>query len=322
MENNSLNIGIISTASIAHRFAEAAKDAANANALAISSRDLGKAQHFANQHNLTKAYDDYHELLNDPEIDVVYIPLVNSLHYPFAKEALLANKHVLLEKPFTIRKYEAEELRDIAKERNLFLTETVKTVFLPVFKDIKEIVDNKTYGEIQFMEFKQSYVSGEYIDGWNKQREFGGGVLYGNEAYFFTTAEFLAGNIQKVCGLSSFGQHDVEDQMSLSIKLENNSLATNCVSTNILFKNGLIMYLDKARIEIPDYWKARKAFIYQGDSLVQTIDYPCEHELVYEIEHYVDCIQKGLTESPVTPLNKTIKYIGICERIKERWENT
>lgn len=92
---------------------------------AVASRDLAKAQKEAKQYNFTKAYGSYQELLDDPEVDMVYISTPNGLHYEWASKALKAGKHVLCEKPFTSNAAEAKKLVQEARERGLVLEEAV-----------------------------------------------------------------------------------------------------------------------------------------------------------------------------------------------------
>ena len=99
--------------------------------MAICSRSLEKAVGFAQTNHLEKAYGDYEEMLRDKEIDAIYVPLVNSLHYEYALKALKAGKHVLVEKPMVLTSLEAKTLITEAKERKLFLTETIKSLFKP-----------------------------------------------------------------------------------------------------------------------------------------------------------------------------------------------
>ena len=320
MEKKIIRYGIAATAGIAPRFIGGLRATDNGIPLAVSSRSVDKAREFADKYQLEKAYGSYDEMLKDGEIDAVYVPLVNSLHYEYALKALEAGKHVLVEKPMVLHADEARKLAETAKERNLFLTETIKAPFLPIYKDIKEIISSGIYGKIHFITARQSYVGGDYATGWNKQKEFGGGVLYGNEAYFFSMIQQLAGNIIEATGMGSWGSHDVEDQVIITARLENSVLAINTVSTDILFNNGLTVYLDKARIEIPDYWKARTAYVYVNDELVRTIEYPCKFEMQYELQHYSDCIQQGLTESPVTTLANSIRYVELTEKIYDSWK--
>ncbi len=310
-----LRYGILSTSSIVPRFVNAMRLTDTGMVCSIASRSLAKAQAVASELGIPHACGDYHEILDDPEIDVVYLPLPNSLHYPYAKEALLAGKHVVCEKPFALHAWQAEELADIARQRKLFITEAVKSPFLPVYDRIKEIIGSKRLGEIRFMEFKQSYTSGPYLEGWNRKKEYGGGVLYGNEAYFFTMAQYLGGKIVSCAGTLSCGEGETEDQVSVSARLENNALAVLNVSVKVFFRNGMTIYLDKGRIEVPDYWKASVAYVYENDTLVETIEKPCQYEFQYELRHYNDCILQGMSFSPVTPLESTIRTLGFVESL-------
>lgn len=307
--------GILSTASIVPRFVRGLNLTSSGKAVAIASRSLEKAEKMAELLDIPEYYDDYEKVLNHPGINAVYIPLINSLHYEYAKKALLAGKHVIMEKPFVLHAEEAKELAEIAAAKHLFITEAVKTPFLPVYRRIREIIEEKTYGDIHFMEFKQSYTSGPYITGWNTQKESGGGVLYANEAYFFHMAEFLGGKIVSVRGQASYGDTDAENQCTVAAKLKNNILATLSVSTKVLFRNGLIIYFDNAVIDIPDFWKASAAYIHQNGQLIETIRGNAEYEFQYELAHYHECIHNGLSFSPVTPISNTERYIAFCEKL-------
>lgn len=201
------------------------------------------------------------------------------------------------------------------QDRRLFLTEAVKTPYLPVCRRIKEIIDDGQYGKIRYMEFNQSYTSGPYLEGWNRMKEYGCGVLYGNEAHFFAMAQFFAGRMISCNGTLSCSEEETEDQAGLSALMENHAIATLDVSAKVLFKNGLVIYLDHARMELPDYWKADTANIYVGNKLIETIHIPCKHEFQYELAHHNECMQKGLLSSSVTPIETSIQNIALVEEI-------
>lgn len=320
-KRNTVRYGILSTASIVPRFCKGMEQTGNGSVSAISSRDLQKAEQFAANLSIPKAYDDYRSILLDPEIDAVYIPLVNSLHYPYAREALQSGKHVVMEKPFVLHGEEAEELFALAAERKLFLTEAVKAPHLPIYQEILRIIRSNSLGKICYMDFRQSYNSGPYIQGWNREKNMGGGVLYGNEAYFFHMAEFLNGPIESCYGNASFFTSGAEQQCCISVRFRNNTIASLAVSNLVLFENGLTIYFERGRIFIPDYWKASKALIITEDGKTETIVCDCEYELQYELKHYNECILSGMLTSPVTPPEKTIRYIRWCEELQKTWEN-
>ena len=100
------------------------------------SRD--KAEKLAKQYAIKEVYTDYEELLKKTEADTVYIGLVNSAHYPYAKQALLAGKNVILEKPFTGFYEETKELAQIANEKKLFIFEAITVLHNEVFYEMKK----------------------------------------------------------------------------------------------------------------------------------------------------------------------------------------
>lgn len=97
-----------------------------------------KAQSLADQYHIPEVYTDYAELLKSADADTVYIGLINSVHYAYAKDALLRDKNVILEKPFVLKGQQAEELRDLARERHLILLEAITVLHSAVFQKMKE----------------------------------------------------------------------------------------------------------------------------------------------------------------------------------------
>src|SRR5215212_6735995 len=110
--------GIMSTAKIGREKVIPAMQAGEfCDIVAIASRDKSHAQSEATRLNIPKAYGSYEELLTDPEIDAVYIPLPNNLHIPWAIKAIEANKHVLCEKPIGLTSAEANQLLNAANNK-------------------------------------------------------------------------------------------------------------------------------------------------------------------------------------------------------------
>jgi len=168
-----LRWGIISTGGIATNFAkDLLTDPANRSASdvshvikAIGSRSVPSAQRFLDMLSSAdapadwggkngsldgcKAYGSYEELYADPNVDVVYIGTPHTLHHRNTKDALLAGKHVLCEKPFTLNMEELDELIAIAKEKMLFLMEAVWTRFHPIMYAIQDVLFSGKLGKIK-----------------------------------------------------------------------------------------------------------------------------------------------------------------------------
>lgn len=170
-----LRIGILSTASIVPRLIGAVRAAEvylsdrhspyeGFTVSSIASRSLKNARQKALLWNVPKAFGSYEELIESGEADVIYIAMINSEHYHYARLALEAGRHVLCEKPFTLEPSQAEELFALARRKGLFLMEMQKVVFLPVVRQIKDLIQKGGFGRITMADFSSSFDAG--YNGW------------------------------------------------------------------------------------------------------------------------------------------------------------
>ena len=313
-----MRIGILSTSSIAPRFIAAVREEGSFEIVALSSRTLEKAEEKANAWGIPKAYGSHEDLLKDSDVDIVYISAVNSAHYRWAKAALLAGKHVICEKPCTTTEAQTRELFALAKEKGLFLMEAQKMLFLPAVLAVKEAIASGKLGKVHMAEFNHSFY-GSY-NNWMYDEVAGGGPLLSSAIYVVELLQFLFDcDIAEIDGICT--KHpgtNVEEQYVISGRMENGVLFSLKNSTVALMKNGACLYGEKGYAELPDYWKARKAiFCDHKTQVVQ--EYPCDHELVYEVRHIADCFRKGLLQSPVVTGDFSAKAIRVLEKIKAQW---
>lgn len=138
-------IGIVGSGRIAHRFVPETKVVNGAQVSAVMNPDAEKAESFAKMHGLT-AYTDYDTFLQN--VDLVYVASPHLTHYYYVKQTLLADKHVLCEIPFVLKKDEAVELYRLSEERNLVLLEASKTAFCPAFGHIITLVKSGIIGDV------------------------------------------------------------------------------------------------------------------------------------------------------------------------------
>ncbi len=322
-----LRIGILSTASIVPRLIGAVR-AAESTALpgegctisAIASRNPENARQKALLWNIPKAFGSYEELIESKEADIIYIAMINSRHYHYAKLALEAGRHVLCEKPFTLDPSQAEELFSLARKKGLFLMEMQKVVFLPVMQKLKNLIQNGAFGRITMADFSSSFDPG--YNGWFFDAAKGGGPLYGNAGYSLELMQYLldcyAADWTGLCTRSRSG---VEDQFSMIVRMENDTLYTNKTSIRSDTIHTGYLYGEKGYIEIPDYWKARKALLHYKDRAREPVvlEEPCEYELMYEVMHAEQCIRQGLVESPVMTEEMTVRAVRVLHEIHKLW---
>ena len=129
-------------------------------AIASTEKSIEKVKQMAKENHVKKAYLNFDELLNDEDIDVMYIATPNHLHYQMCKQALERGKHVICEKPFTSRIEELEELSQLSKEKHLFLFEAISTQYLPNVLKIKEKLNE--LGNIKIVTANYSQYSSRY----------------------------------------------------------------------------------------------------------------------------------------------------------------
>ncbi|ODN74942.1 hypothetical protein L198_08193 [Cryptococcus wingfieldii CBS 7118] len=212
MSSYTLRWGIISTGSISTSFVEdlltdptdrKVNDVAHA-VTAVGSRSLESAQKFIDKISSTskgkswaagvndgrfkdvKPYGDYQGVFDDANVDAVYIGTPHIVHHRNAKDALLAGKHVLCEKPFTLDRDELDELIAIAKEKKLFLMEAVWTRFQPIAYAIEEVLKSGKLGKPKrfWADFSMDWgLESTPHDAWMMKPEFGGGSLLDSSAY-------------------------------------------------------------------------------------------------------------------------------------------
>ena len=309
-----LRYGILSTSSIAPRFIAAVRNSGKGKILALSSRTAEKARLMAQQWQIPHAYGSHQELLQDERINIVYISNVNTQHYPWAKAALLAGKHVICEKPCTTTYAHTKELYELAKKQGLFFMEAQKMLFLPAVIAAKDRLPE--LGNITMAEMSHSF-SASY-NGWMFDKDAGGGPLLSSGIYAIELMLWLFGNITHIGGTADKLDTGVEWQYILNGKTEKGVLFSAKNSTRSILDNTCRIFGEKGYLELPNYWKAQKV-IFHIDGKTETLEFPCEYELCYEAEHIADCIEKGMQSSPVITQEISLAGISTIEQIKAQW---
>jgi predicted dehydrogenase len=170
--------GILSTAQIAQEeLLPAFMDAANAEVVAIASSNH-KVNDIALKFGIPKVYESYDELLEDPDIDAVYIPLPNALHSHWVKKAAEKGKHVLCEKPAALTAKEAEEMIEVCKKKGVLFMEAFMYQFHPQHQRVKEIISSGEIGELKIMKVSLSFYLEDQAGNIRVKPELGGGSLY------------------------------------------------------------------------------------------------------------------------------------------------
>ena len=202
--------GVLGTANIARgctipgmRLAE------NCELYAIAGRSLEKAEQFRSEFGFEKVYGSYEELLDDPAVEAVYIPLPNTLHYEWVIKAAKAGKHILCEKPLAPSAEKAEEMQNAARENGVLLMEAFAYLHSPLIAAIKTELDRGAIGEVCYLE--NAFITSDYdLSNIRMRRETLGGSLYDLGCYCISQSIWLLGEPESVHAVADFSDQGVD----------------------------------------------------------------------------------------------------------------
>jgi predicted dehydrogenase len=266
---------------------------------AIASRDLAKAQALVAKHRQGVAYESYAALLEDPEIDAVYIPLPNQLHKEWTINALEAGKHVLVEKPFAMNASEAEAMAGAAQRYGRLLMEAFMYRFHPRSQRIKQLVDEGALGRISLV--RSAFTFPVKRDGSNERLflpEMGGGSLWDVGCYGVSLARWLLSKEPiAVSALADYSEDGVDINFVGTLHFASAVLAVVESSfTAALQQTFSVMGRDMA-IELPHdaFIPGEKDATYTlrgaNDEQGQIVTIPGADEYQLMIEHFGDAVQ-------------------------------
>ena len=313
-------VGIIGAGWIADKMAEALSPISDYCVYAIASRSLEKAAAFSERWNVPKAYGSYEEMLDDKDVDLVYIATPHSHHFPHAMLALEHGKHVLVEKAFTANAREAEILIRTAREKGLFITEAIWTRYMPLSHKVKEIMESGIIGEPRLltatlcymMEFKERILRPDLCGG--ALLDLGVYALNFARMYFGTDIVRTVSN----CQLGETGM-DMQECISLCFadgKMANLQAGTLCLNDRQGIINGTEGYIRVDNINCPELIE-----VYRNYELVARYERPADMVNGYEYQVYEcrRCIEEGLQESPMMPHEETLSIMRQMDALRKEW---
>lgn len=310
--------GIIGLGNIAHEFAEHF-DQETSELAAVASRTIDKAEAFAQRYHIPKAYGSYQEMLNDQEIDIIYIAVPNRQHSQHIMEALAANKHVLCEKAITMNKKELTEAIKLAEEKNLVLAEAMTIFNMPLYQQLRSLIDTNKLGALKMIQAP----FGSYKDPDPTNRffnpELAGGALLDIGTYAVSFARFFLSSQPEVIASTMVPFETGVDEQSVTIlRNKENELATISLTFQAKMPKVGIVAFEEGYITITDYPRADRAEIIFNDGTKEWIESGSTAQAMnYEIENMVKTI-KG--ELPNRSLFLTHDVIEILDGMQKLWQ--
>lgn len=315
-----MKMGILGAGNIGGAMARTIAGMDKVEAYAVGAKDLARAEAFAVQYHFTKAFGSYEEMLSDPELELVYVATPHSHHYEHVKLCLEHGKHVLCEKAFTVNAKQAVELFEMAKTKNLLLTEAIWTRYMPMRKTLDEIVASGVIGEITSLTANLGYVVGHLP----RMQEPGlaGGALLDLGVYPINFASMVFGDkIREVSSSAVLTESKVDAVNSITLIYEDGKMAQ--LHSNMMAatdRRGMI-YGDKGYIEVQNINNCEGIRVFDTNHKL-IAEYETPKQITgyeYEVEACMEAMAKGELECPQMPHKESIRIMELMDSLRAQW---
>jgi D-xylose 1-dehydrogenase (NADP+, D-xylono-1,5-lactone-forming) len=285
-----IRFGILSTARINRLVLAGARESDRVEVAAVASRDLARAEAYAREQGIERAYGSYEELLADPDLDAVYNPLPNSLHVDWSIRALEAGKHVLCEKPLSRRPEDVERVFDVADRTGRLLTEAFMYRHNPQTARLRELVEGGAIGELRVVRAAFSFT----IDDRTNIRlaaDLDGGALMDVGCYCVSGSRLLAGEPESVFG-TSVAEAGVDTVFAATMAFPGDVIAQFDCGFTLPMRDELEAVGSEGSIFLDDPWHCRSPVIeVRRKDDVERIDLEPVDSYRLELENLGDAIR-------------------------------
>lgn len=309
--------GILGLGKIAHQFVKDLQTVENAELYAVGSRTQDKATKFAKKYQASKAYGSYDKLIQDDNIDVIYVATPHVFHKTNSIAVLKSGKAVLCEKAFGMNLSEVQDMIDTAQENKVFLMEALWTNFMPTIKSLKTFQKENTYGKIKSIKaefcFKAPFDPQKRLF----NPDLGGGALLDIGIYPVYLALKLLGLPKNISAESKLASTGVDLETQIVFEYDNDVKADLFCSFDQTKENYAFIEFENAEIKLgPRFHETDKLTITKEDTITKKdFNYKAKG-YHFEIAHVQDCLEKGLIESPLMPFEFSKDLIETLDKIR------
>lgn len=314
--------GILGCGRIARKFASDLSLVPDTELVAVGSRHKESADQFVTEFNARFVHYSYEELVQNAEVDVIYIATPHGLHHQHALLCLRHHKPVLCEKAFALNSRQADEMISLAQANEVFLMEALWTKFLPHYQLLMQWVRDGKLGAIQNVLINFGFVPSPPVPQRVYDPALGGGTLLDLGIYNVFIALSVLGKPDAVEASMTPADTGVDEQCCVLFKYDNGAMASlfSSFSTNLPTEAEISGRLGRIRLTSRFYEPTTIIEYYPGrvDSK-QILSYDREPGwgYQYEIRHVNDCLRKGLTESPIMSFSDTLLLMDTLDRVRK-----
>lgn len=312
------NWGIIGTGWIAHEMGEALHRL-HLDIYGVCDINLEKAQIYADEFHVAHAFASLDAMLEDDQIDIVYVATPHNLHYDCIKKSLLQGKHVFCEKVITVNETQLREVQQLAQERNLILMEGMTLYHMPLFKELKKRIERGDIGRIKLIQV--NFGSCKEYDVTNRffSKELAGGALLDIGVYAISFARyFLSSQPDVILTTCNYFETGVDEESGILMKNPEGQLVVSALTMRAKQPKRGVIAGELGYIEVENYPRGEKAIItYSEDGRKEEVQLGCTQDaLLYEIEDMQASIEQS-SEEHYLPLSMDVT--SLLNRIRNYW---
>ena len=313
-------VGILGAGHIAEKMAWTLTQMPEAEAYAVASRSIEKAQYFLDKYGFQKAYGSYEELIDDPQVELIYIATPHSFHHRHVRMCLEKGKPVLCEKAFMLNKAQAQDVIDLARENNVFLAEAIWTRYEPSRRILDEIITSGEIGTPTFLKASLSYPVA------NKERlrkaELGGGALLDLGVYCINFALMNFGSdIESIKSTCIRNEEGMDMQESFTFQYKDGRTAMLAASVLCADDRQGIVSGEKGYVIADNINNPLRFDIYRrGAEHVRTVEVPQQISgFEYQVQACIDAIRAGKIEPDAMPHDEILRVLEIMDGLRKEW---
>jgi len=308
--------GILGPGGIAHTFADALAKHTRQRVVAVGSRSADRARAFAEAHDISRAHDSYDALVDDPDVDVVYVASPTGQHHEHALLAIAAGKHVLVEKSFSRTAAEARDMVAAAREVGVVVLEAMWTRFLPHVDVVRQLVRDGVLGEIRTVIADHGQLLTP--DGAPRlhRPDLAGGALLDLGVYPISFASLVLGAPDAITATGEMAPTGVDAQVSAVLRTGSaHAVVTTTLTARTPTTASISGTAGRVEIAADFYPPSELVLTTPAGYSIREVDAIRGHEgLCYQAAHLAGLVADGRRDSPLLPLEETV---GIMETMDE-----
>jgi predicted dehydrogenase len=320
--------GILGTGKIARIIAGALASSDDSVLVAVGSRDGGRAEAFAAEFGVPRAAGRYEAVIEEQDVDVVYVATYHPLHRELAVRAADAGKHVLCEKPLAVTLPDAEEIVEAARRNDVLLLEAFAYRCHPQTEKLVELVREGAIGEVAMIDAVFGYDAGPRPGNYLLDPSLGGGSILDVGCYTTSMAHLIAATAggavtpcREVTGAANIGETGVDLWAAATLTFEAGMLARVACAIRVGLESSLRVYGSRGRILVPSPWLPGRIDPHAGIVLERAgispvvVDVPTERDVyVLEVDRVNAYVRGGVRSAPVMTWEESLENMRTLDR--------